>query len=116
MRIVKWEFENVRIQAYHYEGELSSLVKESSNNFESLDKKLDSKSDSVMESETSVVVSSVEKSKNQLSTIVANLKGMFNCIAMKLSSTLRYIQLELHCNGLRLFFPVRLIHMHTHVT
>ena len=55
------------------EGELSSLMKESTNNFESIDKKLDSKSDSGMECDTASAVSSPVKSKTQLSKIVSSV-------------------------------------------
>ena len=54
------------------EGELSSLMKESTNNFESIDKKLDSKSDLGMECDTASAISSM-KSKTQLSTIVSSV-------------------------------------------
>lgn len=62
---------NLESQLTHMEGELSSLVKDSSN--EILNKKLDFKFDSVMESESSTTASLVEKPKNQLSAIVSSV-------------------------------------------
>ena len=54
-------------------GDLSSLMKESTDNFESIDKKLNSKSDLGMVCDTATAVSSPAKSTKQFSTIISSV-------------------------------------------